>query len=233
VPELDPSAYDALTFDCFGTLVDWETGLARALRASLPGADATDDELLERYSDHEAAAERAPYRPYRDVMATAARGVAADLDQPLGDGGAAVAASLPSWPAFPDSTAAVRRLQQRYRLSPITNCDTELFLQAAATLGVQFDWMVTAEMAGAYKPDHRPFELAFETIPAPRRRILHVAQSLFHDHVPARELGLDSVWIDRRHGRQGRGATPEAAEVSPLATFPDMASFAEAMVPDD
>jgi 2-haloacid dehalogenase len=233
VATLDPGAYDALTFDCFGTLVDWETGLSRALRTALPGSDASDDELLERYADHESAAERPPYRPYRVVMATAARGVAADLGQPLEDEGASVAASLPSWPPFPDSGAALRRLQRRYRLSPITNCDTELFLQAAAGLGVQFDWMVTAEMAEAYKPDHRVFELAFETIPVPRSRILHVAQSLYHDHVPARELGLDSVWIDRRHGRAGRGATPAVADVSPLATFPDMAGFAAAMVQDD
>ena len=85
-----------LTFDCFGTLVDWETGLSRALRTALPGSDASDDELLERYADHESAAERPPYRPYRVVMATAARGVAADLGQPLEDEGASVAASLPS-----------------------------------------------------------------------------------------------------------------------------------------
>jgi 2-haloalkanoic acid dehalogenase type II len=166
-------------------------------------------------------------------MATAARGVAADLGQPLEDAGAGLAASLPSWPPFPDSAAALRRLQGRFQLAPITNCDTELFLQAAAGLGVDFDWMITAELAGCYKPDHRIFELAFDTIPGPRSRILHVAQSLYHDHVPARELGLDSVWIDRRHGREGRGATPAAAEVAPLATFPDMASFAAAMAPEE
>jgi 2-haloacid dehalogenase len=233
MPALDPGAYDVLTFDCFGTLVDWETGLSRALREALPAAEASDDELLERYADHESAAERPPYRSYREVMAAAARGVAADLGQPLPDEGAGVAASLPSWPPFPDSGAALRRLQRRFRLSPITNCDTELFLQAATGLGVDFDWMITAEMARSYKPDHAMFELAFERIPVPRARIVHVAQSLFHDHVPARELGLDSVWIDRRHGRPGRGATPEAADVSPLATFPDMASFAAVMVPDE
>jgi 2-haloacid dehalogenase len=90
-----------------------------------------------------------------------------------------------------------------------------------------FDWVVTAEMAGSYKPDTRNFELAFETIRLPRERILHVAQSLFHDHVPAKALGLASVWIDRRHDRTGFGATPPA-EATPDATYPSMAAFAGA-----
>ena len=109
----------------------------------------------------------------------------------------------------------------------ITNCDDDLFARSAIRLRTTFDWVVTAQSAGAYKPDERPFELAFERIGLPRDRILHVAQSLFHDHVPARRLGLSTVWIDRRHDRPGFGATPPA-EATPDATFPDMASFTAA-----
>ena len=110
----------------------------------------------------------------------------------------------------------------------ITNCDTDLFAASNERLGVRFDWVVTAEMARSYKPGLAGFELAFATIPVPRDRILHVAQSLFHDHVPARQLGLASVWIDRRHDRPGSGATP-VADASPDATYSSMRAFADAV----
>ena len=114
----------------------------------------------------------------------------------------------------------------------ITNCDDDLFARSSERLGVRFDWIVTAEQARSYKPSHHNFELAFERIGLPPDRILHVAQSLFHDHVPARELGLSSAWIDRRHGRIGSGATPPAS-ATPDFVFPDMATFAAAAVAVD
>ena len=140
---------------------------------------------------------------------------------------AAFADSVGDWPAFPDSSAALARLHERFRLGVITNCDDDLFARSAARLGIDFDWVVTAQQVGRYKPDERNFELAFERIGLPRERILHVAQSLYHDHVTAKRLGLSTVWIDRRHGRPGSGATPPA-DATPDATYPDMASFAEA-----
>jgi 2-haloacid dehalogenase len=117
-------------------------------------------------------------------------------------------------------------LHERFQLGVITNCDRDLFAASNLRLGVTFDWVVTAEDAQAYKPSHRPFELAFETIDVPRERILHAAQSLFHDHVPAKELGLTTVWVDRRRGRQGSGATPPAA-ATPDLTVPDLRTLAE------
>ena len=120
------------------------------------------------------------------------------------------AGSVADWPAFPDSAAALARLKTRFRLGVITNCDDDLFAASNERLGVDFDWIVTAQQVGSYKPDERNFHLAFERIGLPRERILHVAQSLFHDHVPAQRLGLTSVWIDRRHDRPGSGATPGA-----------------------
>jgi 2-haloacid dehalogenase len=220
---------EVLTFDCYGTLIDWEAGIAAGLGAIVAGhgGDVPDEDLLAAYGRHEAEIEAGPYLRYRDVLGLACRGVCADLGvQPSDDDVAAFAASVGEWPAFPDSTTALAALADRFRLAVITNCDDDLFAASNRRLEVTFDWIVTAQQAGSYKPSHRNFELAFERIGRPRDRILHVAQSLFHDHVPARELGLRSVWINRRGDREGTGATPPA-NASPDATFRDMASFAE------
>ena len=228
--ELDYARFEALTFDCYGTLIDWETGILTALRQVLAphGVDRPDDELLEAYAAIEAPAEAGPYRTYREILAAAARGVATGLGvDPDPSAVAAFADSVGAWPAFPDSAAALARVHGRFRLGVITNCDDDLFARSATRLGTDFDWVVTAQQARSYKPSERNFELAFERIGLPRERILHVAQSLYHDHVTARRLGLSTVWIDRRHGRAGAGATPPA-DATPDATYPDMASFAEA-----
>lgn len=228
--ELDFSDYDVLTFDCYGTLIDWETGLLNALRpvVTAHGADLDGDLLLEAYARHEAALEAGDYLSYREVLGAALQGVCAELgvhpDEDEIDG---FGDSVGDWPAFADSVAALAQLAGRFKLAVITNCDDDLFARSAARLQTRFDWVITAEQAHSYKPDPHNFELAFATIPVPRDRILHVAQSLFHDHVPAKRLGLASVWIDRRHGRAGSGATP-AAEAAPDLTFPDMRSFATA-----
>jgi 2-haloacid dehalogenase len=228
---LDFARYDVLTFDCYGTLIDWEAGLLAALRSALPNGAAVDDEtLLEAYARHEAEAERPPYRSYREVLEAGLRGVAEDFGLEMAeDGVASFSESVRDWPAFPDSGDALRGLHERLRLGVITNCDADLFAASAARLGVAFDWVVTAEAARAYKPSLDPFELAFETIEVPRERILHVAQSLYHDHVPAKQLGRASVWIDRRRDRPGSGATPPA-EATPDVTYPDMRTFAAAAV---
>jgi 2-haloacid dehalogenase len=225
---LDLAAFDALTFDCYGTLIDWETGILEALRpvAAAHGSEAVDDALLEGFARYEAALEAGPYRSYREVLAGALRGVGSDLGfEPSDDEVAAFSASVGDWPAFPDSAEALAALKRRFRLGVITNCDDDLFALSNRRLGVEFDWVVTAQQARGYKPDPANFEFAFERIDVPRERILHVAQSLFHDHVPAKALGMTTVWIDRRRGRNGFGATPAAA-AAPDLVVPDMLSFA-------
>jgi 2-haloacid dehalogenase len=224
--------FDVLTFDCYGTLIDWETGLVRALREALPdSAGISDEALLETFGRYEAGAQR-PYQTYRRVLAQSLRSVAAELGQAVGeDAVARFSESVRDWPPFPDSAEALARLKERFKLAVITNCDTDLFAASNQRLGVEFDWIITVEMAGSYKPDHNNFHKAFATIPHPKERILHVAQSLYHDHVPAKELGMTSVWIDRRHDREGSGATP-VATATPDATFPSMAAFAESVAPD-
>jgi len=229
---LDYGRFEALTFDCYGTLIDWEAGILAGLRPALAarGVNASDDELLEVFSRAEAAAAAGPYRRYRDILAGCHREVCDHFGaEPHDEAAAAFGESVGAWPAFPDSTGALRRLGSRYRLGVITNCDDDLFAASNRRLGIDFEWVVTAQAVGSYKPDHRNFEAALATVGLPRERILHVAQSLFHDHVPARALGLSTVWIDRRHDRPGFGATPAAA-VTPDAVYPDMASFAAAAI---
>jgi 2-haloacid dehalogenase len=226
---IDFGAFDVLTFDCYGTLIDWEAGILAGLRAILgpPGRDADDDDLLERYARAEAEMEAGGYLRYREVLARSAASVCRELGVALGpDRLAAFGGSVGDWPAFPDSADALARLHERFDLAVITNCDDDLFAASSRRLGVTFDHVITAEQVGAYKPSTRGFEVAFERIGVPRDRILHVAQSLFHDHVPAKGLGLTTVWIDRRRGRPGGGATPPA-EASPDLAVPTMAAFAD------
>ena len=226
----DFGRFETLTFDCYGTLIDWEAGLTTALRRLLgPAGDTLEpDALLETYAGFEARAERPPYRTYREVLAIGGRGVAdAHGIDPSDEAIAAFGGSVVDWPAFADSAAALALLKTRFRLGVLTNCDDDLFAASNRRLGVEFDWVVTAEQCGGYKPDAHNFEVLFERLGLPRERILHVAQSLYHDHVPAKALGLTTVWIDRRHDRPGAGATPPAA-AQPDLTFPDMASFAAA-----
>ena len=222
--------FDVLTFDCYGTLIDWEAGLEHALRVALGNAvDGIDgSRLVTLFGRHEHDAEL-PGTLYRDVLATTLRAIASDLGTSVDDERAAVfGGSVVDWPAFADSAEALRRLQTRFRLAVITNCDDDLFARSEERLGISFDDVITAEQVGSYKPDLRNFHVAHERIGVPRERILHVAQSLFHDHVPAKSLGMTTVWINRRAGRAaGVGASPQA-EATPDLTFPDMASFADA-----
>jgi 2-haloalkanoic acid dehalogenase type II len=228
---IDFGRFQALTFDCYGTLIDWEAGLLAAFAPVLAahGVEADPEDLLARYARHEASAEAGPYRRYRDVLASGLDGVGSELAfEPSADERAAFGGSVVDWPAFPDSAAALARLTTRFRLGVLTNCDDDLFAASNAKLGVTFDWIVTAEQVGSYKPAEANFQALFERLAADgvaRDRILHVAQSLFHDHAPAKRLGMTTVWIDRRHDRPGSGATP-VAEAAPDATYPSMAAFA-------
>lgn len=232
MPTIDFGDVEALTFDCYGTLIDWEAGLSAAFQAVLDAHAIAHDaeDVLTRYARHEAGAESGPYMPYAEVLESGLRGVAAELGfEPTDAEVVRFSRSVEDWPAFPDSTEALRRLKERFRLGVLTNCDDDLFAASNRRLGVEFDWVITAQQVGSYKPDERNFRVALDRVGLPPERLVHVAQSLFHDHAPAKRLGLTTVWIDRRHGRPGSGATPPA-DASPDATYPDMASFAEAAV---
>lgn len=225
---IDFSTKELLTFDCYGTLIDWERGILEALRPVLlaHGVNEDGERLLERYARIEAELEAGPYRPYRAVLAAVLERIASDHGfMPSSKELAAFSRSVEAWPAFADSAQALRALKQRYKLAVISNIDDDLFAYSNERLGVEFDWIVTAQQAKSYKPLRNTFRVAFEHIPIPRERWLHVAQSLFHDHVPAKELGLETVWVNRRHDKPGSGATPPAS-VSPDIEVPDLATLA-------
>jgi len=232
---LDPNAFDVLSFDCYGTLIDWETGILTALRPLLHAASTPldDDDLLDRYARLEARVEAGPYRPYRAVLARVSADLATELGVVLETGAQrALAASLASWPPFADSREALARLARRYRLAVVSNVDDDLFAATAERLGVRFDHVVTAQQVGAYKPARAMFERARSCFGVPEARWLHVAQSRVHDVVPARALGIASVWVDRRGGRGGGAAGSPAEDTGsklavPDLTVPDLATLAE------
>jgi 2-haloacid dehalogenase len=223
--------FKILTFDCYGTLIDWETGILSVLRPLLIEHDLAvgDDQILETYSELESAIEAGPYKPYRAVLSE----ITASLGQqfeflPQPHEFTALAESLPDWPPFEDTVEALKRLKSKFQLGIISNIDDDLFAASNKQLQVEFDYIITAGQVGAYKPSLKMFEAAIERIGLKKKNILHVAQSLFHDHIPAQEFELTTVWINRRHDRPGSGATPRA-EVIPDAEFHDLASLAGAI----
>ncbi len=228
--------FDALSFDCYGTLIDWEAGLAAVLGpwARSRGLDLGDEALLTGYAEHESRSEAEhPGEPYPAILARSLRGLGSELGAEVSDDDAGrLARSVPGWPAFGDSGAALAALAGRYRLIILSNVDRESFAASSRRLGVTFSSVITAQDVGSYKPSARNFDALLAEagrLGVPPGRLLHVAQSLFHDHVPAKRAGLPTVWINRRHGRPGSGATPEPPDrVRPDWQFPSMRAFADA-----
>ncbi len=222
---LNAHAFDALTFDCYGTLIDWESGIVAAIKPILEahGLKPTREAILAHYAKREPEAEQGPFVPYREVLRRVMASLAKDHGFEPTDGELrALEDSLPGWPPFPDTVDALRRLARRYKLAVISNVDDDLFAGTQAALGVDFDWVVTAQQVGSYKPNPRNFEVALDRIGVPRDRVLHVAQSLHHDIAPASAMGLTTVWVNRRKGKAGCGATPDSTarpdhEVASLA----------------
>ena len=196
----------ALTFDCYGTIVDWETGILADLRRA--GLGGTDDELLAAYATAESRAESGEFRRYRDVLAEAAKGVAAAIGARLD---ADAVFDLPSWPPFSDAPEALRRLGLRFRLCITSNVDRDLFLETEKRLGVRFDEVVTADVVRSYKPRPAHLHEAMRRLGLEPHEIVHVAQSLHHDVAMAKPLGIQTVWVDRRAGRSGGAVLPADA----------------------
>lgn len=228
---MDFDRFTHLTFDCYGTLIDWESGILAAVGTLLErhGIAAGEAEILRLYARHEAEEEKGPYKPYRTVLANVTAGMASDLGwTPAPADLDALADSVGSWPPFPDTVAALAKLGGRYELVILSNIDDALFAETAKHFTVDFADVVTAEQVGAYKPSRENFRAALGRLGVPGRQVLHVAQSLYHDHVPAKELGLATVWVNRRSRRPGTGvALP--ARVTPDLEVPDLASLVEAM----
>jgi 2-haloacid dehalogenase len=243
--------FEALSFDCYGTLIDWETGIYTALAPLLSRAGATGgtpsragmglsradvtlsrDAVLESFARLEARQqETTPDMLYPALLAAVHGQLAIEWDvtpNPAED--AAFGRSIADWPPFPDTVAALRYLKQHFRLIILSNVDRASFAATNHHLQVTFDAIYTAQDIGSYKPDQRNFAYLIDHVGQqgiPQEKLLHVAQSLFHDHVPARAIGLATAWIDRRHATGGSGATvPIAAKYD--YRFTSLAALAEA-----
>ncbi|MCG6988509.1 MAG: haloacid dehalogenase type II [Gemmatimonadetes bacterium] len=225
---MDFGSFEALTFDCYGTLVDWERGILEALSPVLAahGADAGGAEAaLERFARLESGIQVGRFRSYRSVLEEVMRAFGAELGfRPSPGEVGAFAASVPSWPPFADTVPALRALARRYRLAVVSNVDDDLFAGTARRLEVTFSAVVTAQQLRSYKPARAHFDEVLRRLDLPRERVLHVAQSLFHDIGPATALGFRCVWVNRRAGRSGSGATSPATAVPDLEV-PDLATL--------
>jgi 2-haloalkanoic acid dehalogenase type II len=208
------SDFKALTFDCYGTLIDWEAGILNELKpwAEKNGLEFTDDQSLEAFAEIESATQHDnPAMIYRDILAQVHRRLAKKWGVNADEAAAKeFGESVPRWPAFPDSAEALAYLKQHYTLVVLSNVHNDGIAASAAKLGNPFHHVFTAEMIGSYKPSLQNFEYMLDNMNGlgiAKDKILHTAQSLFHDHKPANEVGLTSAWIDRRAGKQGQGAT--------------------------
>jgi 2-haloacid dehalogenase len=209
---MDFTSVRLITFDCYGTLIDWESSMLRSMRplfAGVPGA--TDEELLKMYSEIEPQLQAGDYLPYRRVLAEAVRETGKRLARPVSDAEAqSFAGSLKQWQPFPDTVAALQSLATRCKLAIVSNIDDDLFAATREHLKTDFEFVVTAQQVRSYKPSLNHFHEAIKRAGQAgigKDQMLHAAQSLHHDIAPANLLGLKNVWVNRRFGRQGSGAT--------------------------
>ncbi|HYV98958.1 MAG TPA: haloacid dehalogenase type II [Gemmatimonadaceae bacterium] len=228
---LDFGSFRVLTFDCYGTLIDWENGIWNAVGPVLAqhGVPASRESVLELYGRLESRAEHGEYQSYRTILRRVMQDLAAELGfTPRTHDVDCLVDSIGDWQPFPDTVPALAALKARYKLAIVSNIDDEFIAQSARALRVEFDWIVTAQQVGSYKPSLNNFRTALARIGEPQSRVLHVAQSLFHDIQPARSLGLSTVWVNRRRGRAGSGATPPS-DAKPDFEVPDLLSLVDAM----
>jgi 2-haloacid dehalogenase len=227
---MDFSSVRLITFDCYGTLIDWETGMLAELRPLFSRKDrATDDaELLRHYGEVEAELEAGPYLPYRQILSRTVQEMGRRCQAAISaEDGVLFAESLTRWEPFADTVAGLQALARRFRLGIISNIDDDLFAVTRRKLGVSFDVVVTAQQVESYKPSHRNFQEALRRSDLKKEELLHAGQSVYHDIIPANQLGIRSVWVNRPSIRPGAGAAKPAtgqptAEVKSLAELVKM-----------
>ena len=234
------SDFNVLTFDCYGTLIDWESGMVAALKPLTDRVerDLTRNQILEAHAIHESSQQlQTPAKRYRDLLPIVFKRLAEEWGVPVThEECAAYGRSVGDWPAFPDTVEALKYLKQHYKLVILSNVDNESFAKSNERLGVAFDAVYTAEDVGAYKPARANFDYMLAKLerglggnPIVKKDILHTAESMFHDHRPANEHGLASCWIYRRHADEGFGATMNPVEMPSYDfRFTSMGEMAEA-----
>jgi 2-haloacid dehalogenase len=227
--------FSVLTFDCYGTLIDWESGIWNAIAPVLDRSAATvrRDQLLEAFGRYESAQQAAtPGMLYPELLAEVYRQVCRELDIEAADHEArAFGASIRDWPAFPDSAEALAYLKRHYKLVILSNVDRESFRHSQVRLGVEFDAVFTAQDIGSYKPDLRNFQYMLDRLGErgiEAKEILHTAESLHHDHVQAKRFGLATCWIRRRHGQGATASGRPDTDVRTDFEFESMGAMADA-----
>jgi 2-haloacid dehalogenase len=229
---LDFSQFRAITFDCYGTLIDWESGILGALQPILArhGLQLDDSEILRLYGEFELEAEVGNYIPYREVLREVVAAFGKEFGfQPTTAEQNALPDSLANWQPFPDTVAALRKIKSKLQVGIISNVDGAMFATSQPKLGIDFDYVTTAGQARAYKPSLKIFEMAENKMRIQRHEWLHAGQSIYHDVIPAKSLGLATVWVNRPSRRPGVGAVRQAAaqpdvEVHSLAELADFLS---------
>ena len=228
---LDGDQFEWLSFDCYGTLIDWESGICGAVSSVLDrhGVHKSSPEILAMFSEIEPRVQaRSDYLRYRDVLHMVMQSIAIELNLALSDNELdSLAKSLPKWPVFADVIEALQTLKDRYKLAVISNVEDDLFASTAKVLQVEFDVVVTAEQVRSYKPALRNFNVASERMGVRKESWLHVAESLYHDIGPANQLGIKSVWVNRTD----RGGGTRHTEALPDLVLPDLKSLTSILMP--
>jgi 2-haloalkanoic acid dehalogenase type II len=214
------SDFKVLTFDCYGTLIDWESGMVNALAplTRQHRRELTCDQILEAHARHESSQQaQTPSMRYRELLAIVYQRLAEEWRVKTSwDDCVRYGNSVKDWPAFDDSADSLRYLKQHFKLVILSNVDNQSFAESNKKLGVDFDAIYTAEDVGSYKPSSRNFEYMLtklKTLGCEKSDVLHTAESMFHDHAPANKHGLKSCWIYRRYAQQGFGATMHPGEM--------------------
>ena len=230
---LDFNQFEVVSFDCYGTLIDWERGILPVLRQLLSSReiDLSNDATLELFAEFESEFEKSQYNyiKYREVLQQIVQQFGKTFNfEPTETEVKCLSESIKNWQPFPDTVAALAALKQKYKLAVISNIDDDLFADTAKHLKVELDWLITAEQVRSYKPSTRNFEIALATMGIPCEKLLHVAQSIYHDIVPAASMGISTVWVNRRHEKTGFGATLPASG-QPDWEVPDLKTLVEAI----
>jgi 2-haloalkanoic acid dehalogenase type II len=229
--------FRAFSFDCYGTLIDWESGLASALQPLLrKRPELSIDQALAAFAQLETRQQaNSPAMPYPDILARVYNQLAVQWDLTSAPGESErFGQSIGNWPAFEDTAESLRILKQHAKIFILSNVNRASFALSNARLGVTFDGIFTAEDIGAYKPAVKNFEFMLSRVGEQgiaRHELLHVAQSLYHDHAPANRLGIASAWIDRR-GRPGGATATAPAGIAYTFRFPSLSKLAEALIND-
>ncbi|HEY9743417.1 MAG TPA: haloacid dehalogenase type II [Coleofasciculaceae cyanobacterium] len=223
--------FEVLSFDCYGTLIDWESGILTALKPIIlnHNIDIGDKQILELFAEQESIQEAGEYLKYREILKIVVQGLGEKLNfTPAEAELNSLAESIQNWEPFPDTIEVLKVLKKRYKLTIISNIDDDLFAYTAKKLEVEFDWIITAEQVKSYKPSLQNFEVAIQRMGISPDKLLHVAQSVYHDIVPAKSMGIAAVWVNRRQAKEGFGATVPASG-NPDLEVPDLKTLVSLM----